>query len=296
MNKNNLTVFCFHEVNNNPSQFCIDFNLNVIPDLFAKQIKWIQEKYLIISPKDLLNDNPFPENSALITFDDAFYGAFENGIDFLFKNNIPSIMFVNMSHIINKTPLISSKAIFFEKYCKNKSRLISNQFHLKLNPLLLKKVEADLIRNYDEEIKKYQGRIADLYTLNKFSENNLLFFGNHLFSHWNSKSLNSEEFKFNVNQNTLEIDKFKNNINFFAFPNGQPGLCFSNENINTLTKLGISKAFSSSGNINISNDFLIDRIDLSSFEYNKIKFYLRLFISKFDNRYTRKMLGIFRKI
>ena len=47
----------------------------------------------------------------------------------------------------------------FEKYCKNKSRLISNQFHLKLNPLLLKKVEADLIRNYDEEIKKYDALI-----------------------------------------------------------------------------------------------------------------------------------------
>ena len=140
MNKNNLTVFCFHEVNNNPSQFCIDFNLNVTPDLFAKQIKWIQEKYLIISPKDLLNDNPFPENSALITFDDAFYGAFENGISFLAKNNIPSIMFVNMSHILNESPLISSKAIFFEKNCKDKSRLITNQFHLKLNPSLLKKV------------------------------------------------------------------------------------------------------------------------------------------------------------
>jgi len=296
MNKNNLTVFCFHEVNDKPSQFCIDFRLNVSPDLFVKQIKWIQEKYFIISPNDLISENSIPENSALITFDDAFHGAFENGIDFLVKKNIPSIMFVNMSHIINKTPLISSKAIFFEKNCKAKSRLITNQFHLKLNPLLLKKVEADISKNYDEEIKKYQGRIADLHTLKKFSENNFLFFGNHLFLHWNSKSLNSEEFKFYVDQNTLEIEKLKNNINFFAFPNGQPGLCFSTENINTLKKLGILKAFSSSGNINLSNDFLIDRIDLSSSEYNKTKFYLRLFISKFGNKYIRKILGILRKI
>jgi len=61
MDKNNLTVFCFHEVNDKPSQFCKDFNLNVSPNLFVKQIKWIQEKYYIISPNDLINNNSITE-------------------------------------------------------------------------------------------------------------------------------------------------------------------------------------------------------------------------------------------
>lgn len=296
MNKNNLSVFCFHDVNDNPSQFCKDFNLNVTPDLFAKQIKWIQEKYLIISPKDLLNDNPFPENSALITFDDAFDGAFKNGIEFLIKNNIPSIMFVNMSHVLNETPLVSSKAIFYEKFCKNKSSLINNQFHLKLNPSLLEKVMIDLDKNYDDEIKTYQGKLANYKTLKKFSRSKFLFYANHLFSHWNSISLNSSEFQLNVNLNTEELKKFKNFINYFAFPNGQPGSCFNSENINSLKALGVLKAFSSSGNINMSENYLIDRIDLTNHEYNKIKFYYRMFISYFGNFYIRKILSIFRKI
>ena len=111
-----ITIFLYHDINNEPSKFCKDFNLNVSPHIFEKQIKFIQKKFNIISPDQLLNQKKLPDNPALITFDDGFAGAFNNGIQYLVEHKIPSIMFLNMGHIINKSPLVSSKALFYQNW------------------------------------------------------------------------------------------------------------------------------------------------------------------------------------
>jgi peptidoglycan/xylan/chitin deacetylase (PgdA/CDA1 family) len=296
-NKSCISIFCFHDVNDKPSQFCKDFNLNVSPKLFINQIEWIRNEFSIISPVELLNNNKLPHNPALITFDDAFLNAFKNGIDYLVSNHIPSIMFINMSHIINNSPLISSRAVFYEKFVRQKNSIISNQFHLKLNPTLYKEILNNSNKDYEYEIKKYQGSLATYDILKKYSNNKFVFFGNHLFSHWNSIALNNEEFKLNIKLNNLELNKFSNFINIFAFPNGQPGSCFNLQNIQILKQMGVLKAFYSSGNLNInSNNYLLDRMDLTNHEYGYNKFYLRIFISKFRNKFLKKLFGLIRKI
>ena len=167
-NSNKLTVFLFHEISYNPSSYCNDFNLNVNPELFIKQIKWIKKKHSIISPIELIKKSKLPLNPALITFDDGYEGAFVNGLTYLIKNQIPCVMFINMSHIIDRTPMISARAIYYEKFFNGFSSYIKKNFHLKLNPKILEKLKVINNQDINQKIKKYQGSLVKYDILKTF--------------------------------------------------------------------------------------------------------------------------------
>ena len=96
--KNTLTVFCFHDISNNPSEFSYNYDLNIPPEIFDYQIDFIDRNFNVISPDELLTDQ-IPTNAALITFDDGFKSYFTNAIPILEKYNLPSIIFLNIEPI-----------------------------------------------------------------------------------------------------------------------------------------------------------------------------------------------------
>ena len=288
-----ITVFLYHDINDYPSRFCKDYNLNVSVNIFIRQIKWISANYNIISPNQLVDQKNLPKNPALITFDDGFFGAYNNGIKFLIKNKIPSLMFLNMGHIINGSPIISAKAIFYKKLF-NKLKITKNEMlHLTINPRKLKEIEKKLGKNYDKEILIFQGKLADYKMVKEFAENKYVYYGNHLFDHWNSPALNNSEFIDNLKKNEEKLMHIDNSTNFFAFPNG----IYTNENIKTLKKLRFKKIFYSKGKINFNlSSFILDRIALTELEYNSIKLHIRILKSKYKNFFLNKFLGILRRI
>ena len=300
MKNNELIIFLYHEVNDAPSKFCIDFNLNVTPKLFRKQIDWINNNYKIISPADLESYSPLPSNAAMIAFDDGFAGAFENGVSYLEELEIPSIMFLNMGHILNKTPLISSMAIYLSKYFEdiqvdNKLRNYNN-LHLTFN-YAMKDEFLKEHQNFDySKIALYQGKLASIDLLEKNSKSKFLFYGNHLFNHWNSLALTEEEFKFNFLENQSNLLQFDNYIDYFSFPNGQPNICFNESHLSYLKSLGCKRVFYSSGQRNLNtNDFLLNRMDLTRYEYNSFKLRFRVLISILTNKIIKRASIIFRK-
>ena len=288
-----ITVFLYHDINDYPSRFCQDYNLNVSINIFIRQIKWISANYNIISPNQLVDQKNLPKNPALITFDDGFFGAYNNGIQFLIKNKIPSLMFLNMGHIINGSPIISAKAIFYQKFF-NKLKISKNEMlHLTINPKKLKEIEKKLGNNYDKEILSFQGKLADYKMVKEFAKNKYVYYGNHLFDHWNSPALNNREFIDNLKKNEEKLEHIDNSTNFFAFPNG----IYTNENIKTLKKLRFKKIFYSKGKNNFNlNNFILDRIALTELEYNSIKLHIRILKSKYKNFFLNKFLGILRRI
>ena len=301
MKNKELIIFLYHEVNDAPSKFCIDFNLNVTPKLFRKQIDWINKNYTLISPTDLEDQSPLPTNAAMIAFDDGFAGAFENGLSYLEKHEIPSIMFLNMGHILDKTPLISSMAIYLSKYLKdievdNTFRNFNN-LHLTFN-YGMKDEFLKEHHNFDySKIDLYQGKLASIDMLEKYSKSKYLFYGNHLYNHWNSLALTEQEFKFNFFENQSNLLQFDNYINYFSFPNGQPNICFNESHLSYLKSLGCKRVFYSSGQKNLNyNDYLLNRMDLTKYEYNSFKLRLRVLISIFSNKILIKVSNIFRKI
>ena len=93
-----LTVFVYHDVSDNPSEFSLKYNLNVCPEIFEHQINFIKNNFNIISSDDLLEAR-IPPKAALITFDDGFRSYFKNAVPILKKYSVPSIIFLNMEPV-----------------------------------------------------------------------------------------------------------------------------------------------------------------------------------------------------
>ena len=96
--KKTLTIFVYHDISDDPSEFSCTFNLNVYPKVFDYQISFIKDNFNIISPDDLLKGK-IPSKAALVTFDDGFRSYFRNAVPILEKYKVPSIIFLNMEPV-----------------------------------------------------------------------------------------------------------------------------------------------------------------------------------------------------
>ena len=261
-----IVVFCYHDVHNEPSEFCLKYNLFVNIRNFLKQIEYIDSKFNIISVKDLSNpDFIFPKNSAIITFDDGFKGAFNNGIKYLIKKQIPSIAFLNYDSIINRKPMVSSVAKYVEEMKINYPDYdIKKNYHL----LIEKKEYNKLIKNEDLNlaVKDYQGEIISIEELEAYNGGKYLNYANHYFQHFNTRIMTDEEIHTQILINQGYLEKYSSYTKSFAFTNGD----FSTENLNYIQSLNIfDSIFTSFGKASPLGSKVLDRIALDNTVTNK---------------------------
>ena len=264
-----LTVFAFHDVSNNPSEFSKEFGLCVSPDTFKLQCQWIKLNFNVVHPADFINGMALPRNAAMLSFDDGFLGSFENGLEILEQLELPSISFLNMGSIINKTPMISAMACYLVRFNKSfpeyaKKNGLKSPIHLSLYPSALSKFQEEYGLIDFNLVTKYQGLLADINIVKKWDKSPLVCYGNHLFEHWNAIALNKKEFQEQYNKNEIILRNFKSYVHLFAFTNGQPNSCFNNETIINLKELGVGNVFScfNGVNRNYKDKFLLGRISL----------------------------------
>ena len=83
--KNDIIIFLYHDVSNNPSPFNEKYYLNVTPENFINQIEIISQYFKIISPLKLVDykEVNFDKPLALISFDDGYYSYFQMCLYFL---------------------------------------------------------------------------------------------------------------------------------------------------------------------------------------------------------------------
>ena len=272
LTSNSITVFCYHDVSLNPSDFSSDYGLNVPPDVFEFQINFINQNFNIIGPDELLT-NRIPNNAALITFDDGFKSYFNTAMPIMEKYSIPSIIFLNMAPVkgdIFWSGLITylcDKTIEFSEYIKNNTDL---SFSGKSQYLCCSEENISSYlrfkgKNFKDEVDKFVGNFADLNYLKAVIGNDLVFFGNHLYNHYVSILLTDKELLEYYNRNEDELKCYSNYRNLFSFPFGQPGTCFSEHQIELLLNNGAQKIFSSYPliNFNVNSNFF-HRIPLYS--------------------------------
>jgi len=180
--KDNLTIFCYHDVSDSPSEFSYKHDLNVPPKIFDYQVDFISRNFNVISPDDLLA-NKIPENAALITFDDGFKSYFETAVPILEKYNSSSIVFLNMAPI--KGAIFWSGLITY--LSANSSEFYSHvttstKCNLKEKPLFLycsREIVNSFLKmknkTFKHEIKGYVGNFATEKDLQSVSTNNLVF-------------------------------------------------------------------------------------------------------------------------
>ncbi len=279
-----LTIFCFHDVTDNPSRFDEEYGLAVSIDTFNRQISWISNNFDIIHPESLLTGTNLPKRCAMISFDDGFLGTFENGLEILKKLTIPSIVFLNMQAIIEQKPMLSAVACFLNRNVPEfsqfaKSHGILPPYHLTLTPKTLKIFEEKFYPIDRNEVLRYQGIFADMQMLKKWNCRDFVVYGNHLYDHWNATALGIEEFEGQYTKNKIALAQLKNSIHFFAFPNGQPATCFTIRHVELLAQLGAQRVFSASGGNNRDvNKYLLGRMSLSE-PCNEDHIWFRMFYS-----------------
>lgn len=242
---NSIVVLLYHEVSNNPSNFHYSNGLNVTPNVFYKQLNFLKKNFNIISPKNFLNKK-FEGPSAMITFDDGAKGYFDNAIPILNELNLPSLHFLNMEPIlgdINWNGLVSYLIeidLDFKEYILNKKITFSNISISSVMEYLNKKNKNRIL----DKAKDFHGPWASVLDLEKNQDSKLIFFGNHLYNHYNATSLQEKDLIFQYQENKKYIIKYNNFIEYFSYPYGQPDLFYNDFTNRVIIELGAKKIFS----------------------------------------------------
>ncbi len=92
---NNVTVFCFHRVANNPLD---TWKITETTQLFERQLLYLKENYEILRSEEEWNLEA-KKRAAVITFDDGYEDAYSNVLPLLEKYKIPATFFICTGNI-----------------------------------------------------------------------------------------------------------------------------------------------------------------------------------------------------
>jgi len=100
--------------------------------------------------------------------------------------------------------------------------------------------------------------------LNEWKNENV-FYGNHLYEHWNYFSLSRDEFIEQYCKNKEILSQYNNYLDLFAFTNGvHPSL---DKEFDLFAKLGTKKIFTISKGFNqTQNKFILGRVPMTAYE------------------------------
>jgi len=269
--KNSTIIVVYHGVSNNQPHFHTMFNLNINPKLFEKQLILLKNNFNIISPTELLQ-NDYKKPAVMITFDDGDKSYIKNAVPILKKHKIPSLIFLNMAVIkgdlswAGLVTYLTEISKEFNEYIKikkiNKYKSIN---FLEINKKIVKKFFKTINKKkFFLKISKYTGNFLTVSDLIKLDKNNLVYFGNHLYNHYNAINLNSNDLKNQYIKNQNAIKKFNNFIKIFAYPFGQKNTCYNLKTNKILKKLGAKAIFSSNPLSFNKKDILHHRMPMSS--------------------------------
>lgn len=271
MFRNSLVVFCYHDVTECPSQFSKKYGLNVRPSLFELQLNFISEYFDIISPIQLVSGD-YRTPCALITFDDGLRSYFDIAVPLLGRKGIPSIIFLNMGPVGGE--VFWSGLITYLISVDNGFRKHINDFSSDDDRELLLRCDRKVVREYlenhpnkDDLIKgarEFYGEFATVADLFRVAESRLVFFGNHLFNHYNVLNMSDDEIETEYTANGKKLSEFPNYVPFFSYPFGQPETCFDAHHTKLIYNLGAQAVFCSSGGVNNKEQTkLYDRVGAS---------------------------------
>lgn len=269
--RNALTVFVYHDVSDQPSEFSDTCGLNVPPDVFTYQCEFIRDHFNPVSPDDLLQGD-IPEHAALITFDDGFISYLTTAVPILEKFDIPSLLFLNMEPVEGSvfwagllTWLCDQED--FRRYLVNAGTGTPDlPCYLNCSRALVDSYLADSGFEHEPRIKEYVGRIVTGEDLELAAGHPLIFYGNHLFNHYVPRLMSDEELLNSYLENEQALRRFTNYRNMFAFPFGKPRTCYSDSQIELLMRNGARRIFSTHPAVNpVHSANLLHRIPMHPF-------------------------------
>lgn len=268
-------VFLYHEVNSQPSQFHSRFNLNITPESFDRQVAWIKNFFNVITPGQLLSGK-YRRPAALITFDDGAKGYFDYAIPILKRHACASLIFLNMAPILGDVfwSGLATYLCIYEKEIVQKivsSRRIKPPYYPYLNSedvRLAIQGRNDILM----KAREFYGPFASVQDLRECQDNSLVYFGNHLWNHYNSALASKGELSGWFTDNQKEIDRYVNGTKFFSYPFGQKGSCYNEETHALLFNLGAQAVFCATPETFKTDRALYHRLPMDNFCENEREF------------------------
>jgi len=232
---NGLTVFLFHEVTDNPSEFLKSTGMWVSREVFRLQVNWIQKNFKVIPITDLLSQEKIPRNAAVITFDDSWAGMVKAIEDFLLPGEIPACLFLNFGTVETRFDVVAA-----EKFLDNPKDGSNIGRHLIFDAMNSLPIQER------EKFMEFQGPIVDIEAIRRIGGNENVTISNHLFHHFDAMKLTDDDFIGEFRQNDKWIRSFneESSKDFFAFPFGTPELNFQDRHLDLLNHEGVKFCFS----------------------------------------------------
>jgi len=219
----NLRVLAYHTVNE--------------PEKFEAQLKYLIEKFNIISLSDLhdhlFNNKNLPPKPLLITFDDGDISVLQNGMPILKKYKLPSVLFVI-------TQLIDSDNMFWCRQVEAVFKKQGKSYHEARQKIkLLKKMPNSERVNYLDSLAMVKGlqlTSDDLHVLQKEK----MFIGNHTHTHPMINNCTEHEIEQELGKVKTLFEKWNfDGYPVFAYPNGN----YDAKSEKILEKNGVHFAF-----------------------------------------------------
>ena len=282
-----LAVFMFHDVSENPSKFSEVYNLNVAPNVFDSQLKLIKKYFRVIDPREVNDILDINEPLALITFDDGLPGYFENAIPILNANDCPSIIFLNMEPVLGGTfwsGLVTYVCNFDSEF---RSWVAAEHPDQKSVDFLM--VSRDLVNQYLASrsdpsaylkiVADFHGGFADIRMLEYAARCRGVYFGSHLFNHYNAANISESELTEAFQMNEVALRHYEKSLPLFSYPFGQPNSCFNARTHKLLLTLGASRLFDSVPLFNRRADSkLLHRINMTNDVVDEVAFKERVML------------------
>ncbi len=230
--KRSLFAFVFHDTSDRPSKFSELNDLNVFSDVFKKQIKLIAQHFNVISVDELFeiveNKKKLTEPTVLITFDDGYKSLFNWTFNYLEKERIPAMLFVNGE--IFENSLITSGVVDylvrfdpeFKSFCLNKYKEFHSTIFTRILPSHLEEYFSMSLKQDDlkKEIKIYCDEKIDISDLKKFESSKFITYGSHMYNHFNATILSEKELQNDFQLNNKFLSIFKNFRPVYSAPFG----------------------------------------------------------------------------
>ena len=100
-NRSRLRVALYHHISDESSPFYDDIHVSIAPKEFARQIRYFQKNYDIVSLADILSGQ-VPRRPLLITFDDAYRSVFDVAVPLLQSQRLPALFLISAGHVDGK--------------------------------------------------------------------------------------------------------------------------------------------------------------------------------------------------
>ena len=257
-----LVVFLYHEVSDAPSDFNRMFGLNISPRIFSRQLELIQQFFHVLDPSQFLKEKS-PRPAALITFDDGNASYFRNALPILKEKKIPSIAFLNMGPI--RGEVCWSGLVTYLQHCE--PRFTEHRDPQPRGDDFCRFSEAEVARFLGtvdappllEQVRRFRGELARPEDLEQASQEPLVYFGNHLYNHYNV-TLSSPSLDGMYRKNQQILEDLPRSLPLFSFPFSRSDL----KSVQSLSALGARALFTGGGLPNLNgNGNLYYRVQLS---------------------------------